>query len=416
MIDFGKFNIDTHGRTSGRMKTHCPQCRDNRRDKRDKSLSVNLDTGLAYCHYCNWKCNARVTKKPQAQAFTPPQPAVLKDEHVRWFAEKRGIPASVLIAAGVTSADEYMPQTGRKESCICFNYYEGNRLVNTKFRDLNKNFKFVSNAELIPYNLNSILGEPECTITEGEPDTLALMAIGRKSVISVPGGANRNLSWMDRFFESHFEDKKVIYICVDTDRKGLELRDELVRRLGAERCRIVDLSPAKDANELLLEPHGAEALKAAFENAPQAPLEGVFTAEDLSDELRILFDNGLGSGAETGHRPRQRRVHAPPLRQQQLAARRDSGTRILLNNNKKINVMKTEITEKTFATRGYSKAELAGMYLPDYTHRVAMRKFNMWLRLSPILWGKLTETNVNIKTRSFNPVQVAIIVDHLGDP
>lgn len=313
MINFEKFNVNTNGRTSGRMKTHCPQCRDSRRDKRDRSLSVNLDTGLAYCHYCNWKLNAREQsapprfacggKVPQSgfhAASAPHSPAVLADEVVRWFADKRGIPASILMAAGITSAEEYMPQTRRKELCVCFNYYEGNRLVNTKFRDRNKNFKLIAGAEMIPYNLNAILGTEECVITEGEIDALSLMAIGRTDVISIPGGANRNLSWMDRFVESHFADKKVIYICVDTDRKGQELRDELIRRLGAERCRIVDLAPAKDANELLLEPHGAEALKAAFESAPPAPLEGVYTAEELSDEFRALYENGLGSGADTG--------------------------------------------------------------------------------------------------------------------
>jgi len=343
MINFSKFNINTNGRTSGRMKTHCPQCHDQRRDKRDRSLSVNLDTGLAYCHYCNWKLNARQAPSRGAQVSMPhdsptslrgfsrsnPEslaavphrldchssklprndvnsrcgalpPRCLCDTIVDWFAKERRIPASVLIAAGVTSAEEYMPQTRKKELCVCFNYYEDDRLVNTKFRDLNKNFKLISGAELIPYNLDGILNEPECIITEGEIDALSFMAIGRTDVISIPGGANRNLSWMDRFVQSHFEDKKVIYICVDTDRKGQELRDELVRRLGAERCRIIDLHPAKDANEVLCEENGQEALKSALMNAPEAPLEGVFTAEDLEDEVRTIFENGLGTGADTG--------------------------------------------------------------------------------------------------------------------
>lgn len=301
MINFERYNIHTNGRTSGRMKVFCPQCHTQRKNKRDKSLSVNLDTGQVYCHYCNWTLNVRWEERPKPEPFiAPTQFVVLKNEHVEWFRTQRGIPASVLTTAGITSAEEFMPQTGKKEWCICFNYYEGKRLVNTKFRDLNKNFKLVSGAELIPYNLNGILGEPECIITEGEIDALSFMTVGRTDVISVPGGANCNLAWMDRFIESHFDDKKVIYICTDTDRKGQELRNELLRRLGAERCRIVDLAPAKDANDVLAAPHGAEALKTALANAPQAPLEGVYTAEDLSDELRTLFENGLGSGADTG--------------------------------------------------------------------------------------------------------------------
>ena len=45
--------IDTKGRTNGQIKVKCPACIDRRSNKRDTSLSVNLDTGVAKCHYCN---------------------------------------------------------------------------------------------------------------------------------------------------------------------------------------------------------------------------------------------------------------------------------------------------------------------------------------------------------------------------
>ena len=43
--------------------------------------------------------------------------------------------------------------------------------------------------------------------------------------------------------ESHFENLKDIIIAVDTDSAGLKLRDELVNRLGAERCRVAVYGP-----------------------------------------------------------------------------------------------------------------------------------------------------------------------------
>lgn len=76
-------------------------------------------------------------------------------------------------------------------------------------------------------------------ITEGELDAASFVTIGRRDVVSVPSGANSNLTWLDRFIPTHFEDKKTIYIAVDEDSAGLKLRDELLRRLGTERCRIV---------------------------------------------------------------------------------------------------------------------------------------------------------------------------------
>ena len=57
MRNFHSFNIETSGRTGGKIKTHCPQCHDLRRNKRDKSLSVNLDTGLCHCHHCGWSAH-----------------------------------------------------------------------------------------------------------------------------------------------------------------------------------------------------------------------------------------------------------------------------------------------------------------------------------------------------------------------
>ena len=53
--------------------------------------------------------------------------------------------------------------------------------------------------------------------------------------------------------ESHFDDKTEIILAMDTDRRGVELRDELVRRLGVDRCKVVAWGEGcKDANEYLL--------------------------------------------------------------------------------------------------------------------------------------------------------------------
>lgn len=178
------------------------------------------------------------------------------------------------------------------ENCLCFNYFENGVLINTKYRSALKHFRMVTGAELIPYNIDAIADTPECIITEGEFDACAFMTAGRKDVISVPAGAQSNLTWMDRFVESHFEPKKVIYIAADEDGAGQALRHELVRRLGAERCRLVHFGPGcKDANEHLIL-YGAQSLLITLAQAEEIPLEGVFTAEDYREDLRALFENG----------------------------------------------------------------------------------------------------------------------------
>ena len=325
--------FDAYGRTAGHIKTKCPRCIGQRSNKSDKSLSVDLDSGLYKCHYCGWSGVAddgsgkhggrktgdplvdfpaernRTSPRPTAPDGTaapqhPQKPAnetPLTPVQLKWLADERHISAHAAEQLHITSSVQYMPQSGLEEPCLCFNYLEEGRLVNIKFRaTLHKHFKMLTGAELIPYNIDGIKGTPECIITEGELDAAAFVTAGRTDVISVPGGANRNLKWMDRFVDSHFEDKRVIYIAGDADPKGEELKQELLRRLGRERCRVVSYGEGcKDANELLVKA-GPEALSQALADAPEMPLEGVYTAVDVDEEMRILFENGLSRGAETG--------------------------------------------------------------------------------------------------------------------
>lgn len=84
-----------------------------------------------------------------------------------------------------------------------------------------------------------------------------------------------------------------LYIAVDEDPAGQSLRQELTRRIGVERCRIVHFGEGcKDANEHLVK-YGAESLRICIEQAEEVPLEGIFTAEDCRDDLRSLYENGI---------------------------------------------------------------------------------------------------------------------------
>ena len=321
MRNFANYQVDIRHRTSGVIKTICNQCLPTRHNKRDRSLRVNIDTGHCHCYHCGAdfyvpddteereKAERQAARKRRAAAVVPQHfqrpvfdasKTTLSGATERWLVETRCIPQSVIAELRITEQEEFMPQFGAKERCVCFNYFEGGQLVNTKFRSGKKHFKMVQGAELIPYNIDSLIGQTSCIIHEGELDAASSIAAGFKGVISVPAGANSNLSWLDRFMETHFEDLEEIIIAVDTDSAGIRLRDELVNRLGAERCRVVAYGPdCKDANEHLVK-YGLESLRIAIEQAVEVPLEGIFTAADLHGDLRALFDNGFGPGAETG--------------------------------------------------------------------------------------------------------------------
>jgi len=322
MTDYSDYGIQIpFGRQSGKVKTYCPQCHQTRRDKRDKSLSVDLDKGEWNCHYCGWggsihhkeewekemeRENWKRTHTPMRHAKTEykrptPRPQTPYSAKLLAYFRGRGISQATLEAARVTEGQEYMPQKNAPINTVQFNYYLNGELINTKFRTGDKCFKLVSGARLIPYNIDAIKGCKECVITEGEIDTLSFIECGRKDVVSVPNGANANLEYLDDFIDDYFEDKETIYIASDTDTKGVLLRDELMRRFGAERCRVLEYGEGcKDANEHLVK-YGKESLLQCIANAPETKLEGVFTVSDFEESLDALFENGMQRGVTIGH-------------------------------------------------------------------------------------------------------------------
>ena len=315
-IDYRK--LEEIGITNnGKKKQFCPECHANRTDQRDKSLSVDWDKCIAHCHYCGksffFGKTLKLNDMPKQQKPIPvkseskgyKKPARLTneeplDENMRKWFEDRGIPAEVAEAEGIVKVCRRMPQTEKVEKCIVFPYLAGGELVNRKYRDGAKRFMLESGAKLVPWRIDHIGQTAECIITEGEMDALSFVVAGYDNVVSVPNGAQKNLTYLDGFIETHFENKTRIYIATDTDSKGLELRNELVRRFGEEACRIVTYGEGcKDANELLIR-QGAQALRSAIAQAQEVPLEGIFTAGDVRDELLALYEKGLQKGAVFG--------------------------------------------------------------------------------------------------------------------
>ena len=323
MMNWDKYGIKIpYGRTSGNVKVHCPQCRDQRHDKRDKSLSCDLATGMFKCHYCGFSGCAKEPDEQEKRKWMEQQPwfneapirkqkpvykkpthtgnTSLSQKALAWFSG-RGISPATLTALKVTEGQEWMPQKNGKANTIQFNYYHNGELKNTKFRTGDKCFKLVSGAELLPYNIDSIKGCKECIITEGEMDALSFYECGRHDVVSVPNGANANLDYLDDYIEEYFDDKETIFIASDTDTKGVILRDELIRRFGVERCRVLEYGEGcKDANEHLMK-YGRDSLLKCLANAPEIKLEGIFTVSDFEQSLDALFEYGMQKGVTIGH-------------------------------------------------------------------------------------------------------------------
>ena len=305
------FVIDTfnqHGLKEGASQGICPLCSSNRKpeNRKAKCASYDWERGLGTCHNCDTSFQLHTYQRKGASEkvyVRPTEPANFNEVGNKvedWF-KSRGISPASLRDLKVTTGEEYMPQTGRLENTIQFNYYMGDQLINVKYRDGRKNFKLYKGAEKVFYNINSIVGYEDCVIVEGEMDVLALHEAGIQNVISVPNGAtlnNNNLDYLDNCID-YFDDKQRVVLAVDADEPGQMLKQELVRRLGAEVCYLVDFNGEKDANDYLIE-HGAELLRNAIHSARPVPLENVSTLKDVEDELRDFVKNGFKPGFQIG--------------------------------------------------------------------------------------------------------------------
>ena len=304
------FTIDIFNQYSleaGKKQGICPLCSHTRKpkNKKLKCASYDWERGLGTCHNCNSSFQLHTFQrkgssnkdyiKPPLTKYSP-----IKDKVEKWFND-RGITQGTLDDLKVGQGPEYMPQTGKQENTIQFNYVMGNELINIKYRDGRKNFKLYKGAEKVFYNINSIIGHKDCIITEGEMDVLALHEAGITNAISVPNGAtlhHNNLDYLDNCID-YFDDKEKIILAVDTDEPGLALRAELVRRLGAEVCYLVDFDDCKDANEYLIK-NGKEKLKETINKARAYPLENVTTFKDIEGDVKDFVTNGFKPGFQIG--------------------------------------------------------------------------------------------------------------------
>jgi twinkle protein len=308
-----KFN--QHSLKEGAAQGICPLCSSDRQPKNQTAgcASYDWERGLGTCHNCDTSFQLHTyQRKGSSEKIYVRPPAIDRPEDspmdvvkmnkkvVQWF-DTRGISPQTLLELNVSEGSEYMPQTGKHENTIQFNYYMGDQLINVKYRDGRKNFKLYKGAEKVFYNINSIVGYDTCIITEGEMDVLAMHEAGIKNVISVPNGAtlnSNNLDYLDNCID-YLEDKTKIILAVDTDEAGQALKQEFIRRLGAEVCYLVDFEDCKDANEYLLK-HGKDQLRDVIKRSSQVPLEGVSTLYDIEDELKDFVNNGFKPGFQVG--------------------------------------------------------------------------------------------------------------------
>jgi twinkle protein len=317
----------------GNHKTPCPTCSNTRRNKSDPCLSVKIDDrGATWnCHHCGAKGAvsdepAREDARPLFKQQTPRSllskiPAGPLPDFVRaWFKTERGIGDETLMAASVSWGRWWYSHDQGEQDCIVFPYHDTTEtIVNAKFRTMSKEFRQVPNAIKTLYRIHAC--DPslkQIVICEGEIDALSCLEAGIPNAVSVPDGAPKKVkdeqAGEDRKFsylancEEQLKAYQKIILAADNDDPGRALNEELARRLGRDRCYLVEWPQGyKDANEVLagdrkkgLPELGPDDLAACITAAKPYPIRSVFTSETYLPSVMRLYNEGRKPGLSTG--------------------------------------------------------------------------------------------------------------------
>lgn len=303
LADKKEYIIDVQ--KNGENQMVCPECSASRKKKTDKCFSFNLSKGAGRCNHCGIVLVEfkDFTEKHIKIEYKKPKLIELSKytENCLKFFKSRLISEKTLLELKVSESVEWMPKAKKDIPTIQFNYFRNGELINIKSRGKDKDFKLYKDAELIFYNLDCTIDNDTIIIVEGEMDALTLYECGLHNVISVPNGATMgkiNMEYLDNCINSFNYNTKFI-LAVDNDKAGLNLQDELARRLGYENCSKVVFKDCKDANDCLIK-YGIKVTLDCINDAKEFPIVGVFDANDIKQDIYNYYNNGLPSGCGIG--------------------------------------------------------------------------------------------------------------------
>ncbi|ERN14768.1 hypothetical protein AMTR_s00032p00034370 [Amborella trichopoda] len=321
----------------------CPKCEGGSTRERSFSLFIREDGSMAlwtcFRGKCGWRGHIQASsnasyapaernekkqingdlnsKKKPSRVLTEKSLGLepLCPEILAYFSER-------MISPETLRRNGVMQRKMSDQNVIAFPYRRDGRIVNCKYRDIEKNFFQERDTERVLYGLDDIKNASDIIIVEGEMDKLSMEEVGYLNCVSVPDGAPAKVSEKElppiekdtkyQFlwkYKEYFQKASRIILATDADVPGQSLAEELARRVGRERCWRVswpkknEIEVCKDANEVLMH-LGPQALRDVIENAELYPIRGLFRFDDYFDEIDAYYHRILGNelGVSTGWR------------------------------------------------------------------------------------------------------------------
>lgn len=301
---------------AGHFEIDCPKeyCKEARKGT-DMLYPLRVDV-VPTSDYAKWSCrkclwSGHVGEKPIAETT----PKVEKQEVVQdsnpltlpqaamFYLQSYGIVGETVAARALSWSTE--------ASAIKVPYVQGGEIINAAFITDEGKSRLGTARRVVFYGLDRFNPEiKSCIIAQRELDAIMLTQLGFDNVLAVPNGGDIPDGRSDdyepeedkfRFLESAaslIQGCTVVTLALDDTETGLLLRQELSRRIGPAKCRVVKYSRGtlRDTSMKM----SPDDVCADIGEAKALPIFGLYEIDDFEQELLAYFDHGMAAGHTTG--------------------------------------------------------------------------------------------------------------------
>lgn len=219
-----------------------------------------------------------------------------------------------LASRGISKATaDYLDIRADKHGNIAFHTYDQNdTLTVVNYRKSYKTNEskcwFQKDADVadILWNMNRVNTTKPLVICEGQLDAASVVEAGYLNCVSILKGC-QGMGWIETCWD-WLQQFPSIVVFSDGDTPGIKMRNEVINRLGAMRCKYVEVPkklefkdtgkeyPVKDANEIL-QAKGGEYLIDLINTAKDMPITSVAKLSEIK-ELNPTEMDGFETGIE----------------------------------------------------------------------------------------------------------------------
>lgn len=305
---------------TGSYTTVCPKCK----ESHHSTLMVNLENQSWYCVQCGFAGNLHdgIYTVPTKQRTPWPYNQRIKNYNLVASSNKALIKsfAKLHISEGtiqhfyLSTSKEYFPSLGQEQPAIVFPYTQGTTIANLIYMLKDARASEFGGVQSC-FNFNGI-EEDNTFIVFDEIEVLTFYEAGipnaicgfggqefkkdHKQEVSVEKLINNKLDFLH-----HLEDKiakiKKFTIAMPSTDLGEQMKQEILRRIGKERCWIISPPEPNYTWNQFFSDYGPERFKLLLNNAKAIPVRGIIEVDEVEEDLDNLYYNGMQKGATTGY-------------------------------------------------------------------------------------------------------------------